>query len=115
MSFVRPDDPTYLHSLAQRIRELEAEKQSLVEKIQEIEKASRVIPLDGGVSNEFLRELLSRFEEVMGIGDIHDRRALLSHVVNRIELGERHGRSRARSLVVQAALTTDKGGVPSGI
>lgn len=97
-----------LATAAQRIRELEAEKQSLAEKIEEIEKASRVIPLDGGVSTEFLRELLGRFDEVMGLGDIHDRRALLSHVVNRIELGERHGRSRARSLVVQATLATDE-------
>lgn len=100
---------------AQRIRELEAEKQALAERIAEIEKASQVIPLDGAISNEFLRELLGRFDEIMGLGDIHDRRTLLSHVVNRIELGERHGRSCARRVVVQAALTTDEGGVPSGI
>lgn len=104
-----------LATAAQRIRELEAEKESLANQIEEIEKASRVIPIDGGVSTEFLRELLGRFDEVMGLGDIHDRRALLSHVVNRIELGERNGRSRARTVVVQAALTTYREGVPSGI
>lgn len=98
-----------------RIRALEAEKLDLTTQVRSLESAAKVIPLESGVSDEFLRELLDRFDEVMSLGDIQDRKALLSHVVGKIEIGERVGNSRSRDLVVHAAINRHKVGVPDGI
>ncbi len=75
---------------------------------------NRPIPLTSEISDEFLKNLLDRFEDTMSLGNIHDRRELLSHVVEKIEIGERIGKTRSRELVMEARVTPLKVGDPSG-
>ncbi len=99
----------------ERIRALEAEKEVLTAELAEAQAEGKVVPLSGVVSDDFLRELLERFDEVMSLGDIADRKALLAHVATKIEIGERFEGSMARPLVLHATIRGDKVGVPDGI
>jgi len=46
-----------------RLKALESERTQLTPRLTELEAAQKAIPLAVGVSNEFLRELLERFDE----------------------------------------------------
>ncbi|MBT4093654.1 MAG: hypothetical protein HOE85_06780 [Nitrospinaceae bacterium] len=90
----------------ERIKALEAEKEVIAEKIEELRHSGNVVPLTSEITDELLVELLGRFEEVMGLGDIGDRRELMGQVVEKIEIGSKFKGSRTRELVMHARPTT---------
>ena len=88
----------------ERMQVLEAEKEEIEEKLADLKSSTQVVPLTADISDEFLEDLLSRFEKTMCLGDMVDRKALLGEVVEKIEIGPKVKNSRCRELTMEARL-----------
>ena len=98
----------------ERIQELEAEKEEVEVKLASLRSSSQVVPLTADISEQFLEELLARFEETMSLGDMVDRKALIGEVVEKIEIGPKVKSSRCRELTMETCLFPLISGDPKG-
>ena len=83
-----------------RIKQLEVEREEIKGRLENLRLDESDVPSIPEISNEHLTNLLEKFETAMSMGDIADKRELLSKIIKKIEIGEKLEGSQSRGLVL---------------